>query len=1400
MKKRQITGILLSAVLALSVCMPSGNISVRAAENADSEVIQEAELQEEPARFDAEQTSSTGEAAAMAERAESDMPSEAFTEEAAIEAIGAFEAPEAAGTVEVWPESETGPETGSEAVEGNTAEEPVDVAEAAGTVGVWPESETGPETGSEAVEGNTAEEPADAAEAEGTGEVWPESETGSETGSETESETMEGNTAEEPADGTKAAGTGEVWPESETGPETGSETVEGNTAEEPADVTEAAGTVEVWPESETGPETGSETKSETGSETESETVEGNTAEEPADGTKAAGTGEAWPESETGPETGSETESETVEGNTAEEPADGTKAADHTEIPGTTEAEEEQGDRNEPGEPTDGETETIIEAPEETETVEPDQAMSKAAARWYAYPDGAHRNSDGIYPPDITINLENPPESLTLKVNVQPANQEGLHYSWEDRYGADIGDNADTLTIRPFKNGKYKCFVSDDSDDFNFCIVTFYVNCGNVLTLLPEGSGTVDGVREHDVYVRLKEDVSTTLRTELYGQESENVTYQWYIWYPESAWELLDGETESTLFLPGNNIDTDRFMCRATDVYGNIDEAYFHVSAFINSITSPNGYLQCRGGPNYSINLPINCIGKGSDGKYEYSPITFEAEVDADESLPLEYFGYESDVFTMSGKTATIYEPGEYSYVIEDTLYGINSEIAYIRIYVYDPVALKVYPEDAQIVDGKRQQTVTKTIDPGESVTLSVLSDETDLECSYSWYDPYGNILVDSGRDSSYTFIPEFSGVYKCCVYAADGRDREVYFHVIVDNDMDVLPTGYNTDSDRYDAELNRVTLDLPENGIITLGVDVTARNIGAITYDWRSHDPQDTNLETGWKEIASGSSSSIQVSPKEDTLYECKVTDFYDNSKSAYYLVTVPENIAVNKDLTEAEVSLSCSSYTYTGKTAKPTVTVKYDGVDLTEGKDYILTYSPSNLTSAGTKTVKVSPAEGSLYTGSASATYVIKKAAQTMSAAIAAGSIPVGASSKITVSNIKESAKVTYVSSDTAIASVNSAGTVTAGKVGTAVITVKAASTDNYNAATKQISVTVVKAAQSITASNMSLTYLKTGTITASGYKGKLTYKSLNTAVATVDSTGKVTAKGAGTAKITITAAATSSYNTATKTITVTVVKAAQSITAKAGASSVAVGRTTTVSVTGAKGTKSFKSSDTTIATVTSAGKVTAKKVGTVKITATSAATSNYKAASKTVTIKVVPAATTSLTADNQATGIKLSWKKVTGANGYKIYRGTTLIKTITSAATITFADTKANTNGTKYVYKVVAKASTGDSTLPKSVTVYRVARPALTSVTNSAASKMTVKWGKNAKASGYLIQYSTSKTFASGNKTVTVTGASTVSRVIASLAKGKTYYVRIRTYKTVGSAKYWSTWSASRSVKISK
>ncbi len=92
------------------------------------------------------------------------------------------------------------------------------------------------------------------------------------------------------------------------------------------------------------------------------------------------------------------------------------------------------------------------------------------------------------------------------------------------------------------------------------------------------------------------------------------------------------------------------------------------------------------------------------------------------------------------------------------------------------------------------------------------------------------------------------------------------------------------------------------------------------------------------------------------------------------------------------------------------------------------------------------------------------------------------------------------------------------------------------------------------------------------------------------------------------------------------------------------------------------------------------------------------------------------------------------------------------------------------------------------------------ISSVSNVKGKKLLVKWKRNPIVSGYQIQYSTNSAFKKGNKTVTVKKNTSVKRTISKLTKGKTYYVRIRTYKTVSKANYYSTWSTKKKVVIKK
>ena len=71
-----------------------------------------------------------------------------------------------------------------------------------------------------------------------------------------------------------------------------------------------------------------------------------------------------------------------------------------------------------------------------------------------------------------------------------------------------------------------------------------------------------------------------------------------------------------------------------------------------------------------------------------------------------------------------------------------------------------------------------------------------------------------------------------------------------------------------------------------------------------------------------------------------------------------------------------------------------------------------------------------------------------------------------------------------------------------------------------------------------------------------------------------------------------------------------------------------------------------------------------------------------------------------------------------------------------------------------------------------------------------------KATQTTGYQLQYSTSSKF-KGAKTVTITKNKTTSKKISKLKAKKKYYVRVRTYKTVGKTKYYSSWSKVKSVK---
>ena len=194
---------------------------------------------------------------------------------------------------------------------------------------------------------------------------------------------------------------------------------------------------------------------------------------------------------------------------------------------------------------------------------------------------------------------------------------------------------------------------------------------------------------------------------------------------------------------------------------------------------------------------------------------------------------------------------------------------------------------------------------------------------------------------------------------------------------------------------------------------------------------------------------------------------------------------------------------------------------------------------------------------------------------------------------------------------------------------------------------------------------------------------------------------------------------------------------------------------------------------------------------------TSSYDSAGKKITYVAAP---TISSLKNVNGGVKVVWPKTKGASKYRVFRKTGSGKwtKLADTTSTTYTDKKAS-NGKTYAYTIRCLNSSGKNasaynTTGKSITY--VQRPAISSLTSPKTKQILVKWSKNKKATGYQIQYSTSSTFAKGNKTVTVKGASKVSKTISKLKSKKKYYVRIRTYKTVNGKKYYSAWSAKKKV----
>lgn len=172
----------------------------------------------------------------------------------------------------------------------------------------------------------------------------------------------------------------------------------------------------------------------------------------------------------------------------------------------------------------------------------------------------------------------------------------------------------------------------------------------------------------------------------------------------------------------------------------------------------------------------------------------------------------------------------------------------------------------------------------------------------------------------------------------------------------------------------------------------------------------------------------------------------------------------------------------------------------------------------------------------------------------------------------------------------------------------------------------------------------------------------------------------------------------------------------------------------------------------------------------------------------------------------VTLTWDKQTAANGYEVFKYDAsskkyvLYKNITNPNTNTCKVTGLASNS-KYNFKVRAyQIDDSEKTYAPFGTVVSqytsIAKPNLNSTKSTSKKKIKASWSKVGGASGYQVMWSTYKNFSKNYKTKSVT-SKYLSKTVTAAQSKKTYYVRVRAYKTINGKKVYSQWSNIKKVK---
>lgn len=160
-------------------------------------------------------------------------------------------------------------------------------------------------------------------------------------------------------------------------------------------------------------------------------------------------------------------------------------------------------------------------------------------------------------------------------------------------------------------------------------------------------------------------------------------------------------------------------------------------------------------------------------------------------------------------------------------------------------------------------------------------------------------------------------------------------------------------------------------------------------------------------------------------------------------------------------------------------------------------------------------------------------------------------------------------------------------------------------------------------------------------------------------------------------------------------------------------------------------------------------------------------------------------------------SYKKAYGDKAFNLNAKTTGDGKLTYASSnknvATVSSTgKVTIQGTgKATITVTAAATDEYKKATKKITLTVAPKKQTATVSNKVKRKLTVSWKKDTKATGYQVVYASNSKFTKSVKSVRISKNTTKSYTIKNLKKGKTVYVKVRSYKTVDGKRIYGAYS---------